>query len=60
MRNVMISVLSCVGLLSSLTGCGKKEAVVHKPNPDQVVAIVNTQTLTWKEMDQVPEKFRQS
>lgn len=52
MRNVMISVLSCVGLLSSLTGCGKNEAVVHKPNPDQVVAIVNTQTLTWKEMDQ--------
>jgi len=52
MRYFIFSLVLSTSMMMGLTGCGKKEAVIRKPNPDQIVALVDTQTLTWKEMDQ--------
>ncbi len=52
MRYFIFSLVVSVSCMVGLTGCGKKETVAAKPNPNQIVAVVDTQTLTWQEMDE--------
>ena len=52
MRYFIFSLVVSVSCMVALTGCGKKETIAAKPNPNQIVAVVDTQTLTWQEMDE--------